>query len=504
MSRRRYASLAVGSVLCLFAFSLFNYSPSPYQPVLDITMPEPPLPQDSLPPVLEPVVQPVVKPVVEPVVEPVVAAPEVKPVVVDPYGPESSLQGAPTQSFRDNLKPNEKYITSWISAGWTNDVMTYGNLLYLAVITGRIPIMPMFTPSHIGGGVAPVAFGEVFDVPRLRKLMGRPVLEWKEVKDERSEFRDQLGCWNGWEAVQYREANPRYSIVPQHLKIDLSYTKMPSWIKLIPNFEHDQHSTFWALARFGWPQTRAETLASQPPSPSLTANFTAAPDEQLLCYDYLYFVCAHQPYEYDNDFSPAWQHAGAHMHFLPDLEVLADRYVRRAFGFSDADPRSTPPFIGIHVRHLDFAVYCGELPLHDCFAPLPVIARRVKEVQDELLATKGILVEHVVMTSDERNETWWQEVTEVFGWSRLHHLEWAGAGEPREPAITPIKGAPEGLRRWHDWYPLLIDATVQSAGVGFVGTDRSTMTIIARRRVETWQGGASRIVKWGTIGADDH
>jgi hypothetical protein len=40
--------------------------------------------------------------------------------------------------------------------------------------------------------------------------------------------------------------------------------------------------------------------------------------------------------------------------------------------------------------------------------------------------------------------------------------------------------------------------------MGFVGTDRSTMTIMARRRVEAWHDGAVRTFKWGTPDADDH
>lgn len=53
-------------------------------------------------------------------------------------------------------------------------------------------------------------------------------------------------------------------------------------------------------------------------------------------------------------------------------------------------------------------------------------------------------------------------------------------------------------------YPLLIDAVIQSGGIGFVGTDRSTMSILARRRVEAWHGGITRTVLWGHVGADDH
>lgn len=74
-------------------------------------------------------------------------------------------------------------------------------------------------------------------------------------------------------------------------------------------------------------------------------------------------------------------------------------------------------------------------------------------------------------------------------------------------------------------YPALIDAVVQSMGVGFVGTARSTMSLVARRRVEDWNGGVTREVsrrflctsayvsnefvlplqvKWGSTDADDN
>jgi hypothetical protein len=53
-------------------------------------------------------------------------------------------------------------------------------------------------------------------------------------------------------------------------------------------------------------------------------------------------------------------------------------------------------------------------------------------------------------------------------------------------------------------YPLLIDAVIQSNGIGFVGTDGSTMSEMAKRRCESWHGGVTRTVKWGHIGADDH
>ena len=99
--------------------------------------------------------------------------------------------------------------------------MTYGNLIYLGMITSRIPIIPMFTPSHIGGGVPPIAFGDVFDVPRLRKALNRPILEWREVKAEHSDSVDVLGCWDTWQSLQYTEKAPRGSVVTGHLNLGM-------------------------------------------------------------------------------------------------------------------------------------------------------------------------------------------------------------------------------------------------------------------------------------------
>jgi len=53
-------------------------------------------------------------------------------------------------------------------------------------------------------------------------------------------------------------------------------------------------------------------------------------------------------------------------------------------------------------------------------------------------------------------------------------------------------------------YPVFLDAVIQSNGAGFVGTHGSTMTTLARRRVESWHGGPTRVIRWGWPGADDH
>lgn len=70
----------------------------------------------------------------------------------------------------------------------------------------------------------------------------------------------------------------------------MSYTKAPEWIKLIPGEINDKHTTFWALASLGFPNIRDRELV--PPRASDMHGVRLPPDQQLLCYDYLYYVCA--------------------------------------------------------------------------------------------------------------------------------------------------------------------------------------------------------------------
>lgn len=97
----------------------------------------------------------------------------------------------------------------------------------------------------------------------------------------------------------------------------------------------------------------------------------------------------------------------------------------------------------MHVRHGDFGEWCWDAErFEDCFAPLSAVARRVqyvlcissylifetqtrftyREVRDEVLERHGIDIpmKHVIMTSDETDETWWDEVAS-YGWKRIDH-----------------------------------------------------------------------------------
>ncbi|KAL6305618.1 hypothetical protein BKA93DRAFT_730716 [Sparassis latifolia] len=390
----------------------------------------------------------------------------------------------------DALRNDSKYLTSWYGAGFNNDVMTIANMIYLAMLTDRVPILPPLT-SYISGSAPPLPFSQLFNVSYLMQKLQLPVLEWHQIKDWSLSHAlgqpDSLGCWNVWEVANVWSDSPRGSYTPTLLNLaDISYTRAPSWVKLIPGYEHDSHSPFWALARLAFPQTRTATLADpeeHPTRPSERWGAVLPPDEQLLCFDYLYYACGMMPSEFDWDYSPSWRFVLKHFKWTENLQTLSREYLRRTLNVTEGE--LIPPYITLHARRGDFIGMCGSTPRDDCFPPLSAFARRVAEVQEELREKHGIEARHVIMTSDEQDAAWWEGVA-AQGWLRVDH---------------------DGARTaevYGNWYPVIVDAVIQSGGMGFVGTDSSTFTTMARRRVEDWNNGAVRTVKWGRPNADAH
>lgn len=173
------------------------------------------------------------------------------------------------------------------------DDLPQDNTIYLGLLTGRIPVIPPFAPTHVGGDANNILFSEVFDISRLSSLIGSPVIEWADLK-QGDELED-LGCWSIWQSQQDYEDNPRMAWLPQQLSLDLSYTKSPSWVKAMPGNEHDKMSNFFDLAKLAFPEARNEYLQSGVDlkrTPSPIHQTISDPDEHLLCMDYLYYVSA--------------------------------------------------------------------------------------------------------------------------------------------------------------------------------------------------------------------
>jgi hypothetical protein len=157
---------------------------------------------------------------------------------------------------------------------------------------------------------------------------------------------------------------------------------------------------------------------------------------------------------------------------------MADDVVRHVLGLRAGV--TIPPFISMHVRHGDFGDWCVGLEKSKCYAPLSTWSRHVDEVRAHLRqrGVRGSLP--VVVTSDEDDEAWWAEVS-AKGWYRVNHVELQTA------------------EKYGKWYPVFLDAVIQGSGTGFLGTMKSTMSLLAKRRVEDWQNGVGQMVQWNAF-----
>ncbi|KAG9017681.1 hypothetical protein FRB90_000271 [Tulasnella sp. 427] len=240
----------------------------------------------------------------------------------------------------------------------------------------------------------------------------------------------------------------------------------------------DHHTSFWGLAQLGFKDGREEALQNAKVYPSGHHRHELPPDDQIMCFDNLYYVGASKLFEWEKDYSPAWRFVGKHARFHPKMVKLAEQYLRKAFGLSDGE--LIPKFISMHIRHGDFKNDCKDTPKEYCMAPLSTLAKAVEQVRETLKSQRGVLISgaHVLITSDEEDPAWWAEVDRL-GWSYINH------------------GNERTVEKYGKWLPIFIDAMHQSMGTGFVGTLGSTMSLVALRRVMDWNGGFGVMVPFG-------
>ncbi|KAJ7015966.1 hypothetical protein C8F04DRAFT_983903, partial [Mycena alexandri] len=378
----------------------------------------------------------------------------------------------------DNLRPNLRYITSWPANGWSNQVIQYMNLIYLAQLTERVPIIPRFRPVHMGANASHLDFSDVFDLPRLQQELGMTsVLEWRQIKDLNSETVDELGCWDIQDKTW--EADRLYLEPPVDLKLDISYSRAPEWVRASDGGASPK-TLLWPLASLVYLTEHTNGLERLPAELSPLHRVELSPDEHLFCCNSMYFGV--EMLGEVRDISPAWHAVGRHMRWTAKVEEIAMRYVRQTLGVTPRE--SIPPFFAVHIRRGDFVIWCNiaGVTAQECFAPLSAFARRVDEMRAALFEGRGVSVERVIVTSDEEDPDWWAAVSSL-GWLRPDHSQ--------------------TVELYGPWYPMFIDAVIQSTAAGFVGTDTSTVSILSRRRVAE-MGGLSEMVRWGWRGADDH
>ncbi|KAG6911162.1 hypothetical protein DXG01_003902 [Tephrocybe rancida] len=339
--------------------------------------------------------------------------------------------------------------------------MSYVNMIYLATISDRIPIVPPFAPDHhISPSAGPLPFGEIFDLNELRNRIRKPVLEWSDVKSlpprlslDAPSSVEQIGCWST------RPPEQKEPILAQnllhHLGLDISYTRLPPHTRQDPVLAAHGHISLIPLAEKIYPlsplsNAEDKTLMAQSPN-----GAKLSPGNHLACFDFMYYASVGTtPYEWKSPWSPAWRNIGQHLKFTDSVTDL---------------------FITVHARRGDFVHQC---PDDQCLAPISAYLRRVKEIQGALFVKMGIKVTEVIITSDEKDPAFWAEVREE-GWKYIDHA------------------AERTLELHGEWYVPIIDIVAQSLGVGFVGSIESTVSIVSARRVEDWYHGITRMVNWG-------
>ncbi|CAK5271809.1 unnamed protein product [Mycena citricolor] len=241
----------------------------------------------------------------------VTAVPETVAPVEEDY---VLVNGAPTASFKDNLRADVKYILSFPGSGFTNDVMLYVRVITpsISLLSGpqspedesnlsvynneRVPVIPYFVPTH------------------------EPILEWGDIKvsndpshvvlvvnpqaqDLGSTKIDTLGCWNVWEAVlagkqTTLDPSPERMKLGMNLVIGLWNSFEYFFRHLVYNGTRIDQAVPWQSPEYRYAirfshvarvsRQRNEHLTTPVRSPLLHASLP--PDEQLLCFDNLYWA----------------------------------------------------------------------------------------------------------------------------------------------------------------------------------------------------------------------
>ena len=240
-------------------------------------------------------------------------------------------------------------------------------MIYLGFLSDRIPIIPPFGPGpHVcescssvyistlihqnrkarSAGLVP--FGRIFNLTRARNEIHKPLLEWSDVKDLPSPTliqsppdseREPLGCFS---TRPEHDPHPnRVREVVNHLQFDIAYSRVPTSARLNPSNNREDFLVFPKLAPYIFPRRprppprgHFEFMEASPMGHKLP------PDEQITCFDYLYYITSSSEvvYEWEHSWSPPWVQVAKYLHFTDDLVEIAQGYLWRVFGSSDGIP----------------------------------------------------------------------------------------------------------------------------------------------------------------------
>ena len=240
------------------------------------------------------------------------------------------------------------------------------------------------------------------------------------------------------------------------------------------------------------------------------------PDPQLLCFDSTFFVGTANnlqkvreenddpageevPYEVPRDYEgDAWRLVGQYIRFNDEIEELAESYLVDLFGIRGRE--YIPPFISMHIvrplsspavlddmdktekvsiqRRTDFAQARGLISIESYSSALSRLLVRLQKRIDDPDSWHGpsshlanyhnslpASVYAVVVTTDEEMSSEFVREVKKIGWKVVDH----------EKMGTEDK--------YGGWYLPMIDGAILARGSGFVGTEWSTFSFLAVRKI---------------------
>ena len=219
-------------------------------------------------------------------------------------------------------------------------------MIFLGLLSDRIPIVPPFAPDHhITYSAGALPFGRVFNLSRAREALKSPLIEWHEVKalsDPSSiaapapSEREHIGCWS---TKPESEAKPlRVSSIVDNLRLDISYTRVPMETRRDDHDRNDNFIDFTHLVPYIFPKEPVHPPDFFPLMDPSPMGRRLAPGTRLACFDHLYYATSSlEIFEWRFSWSPAWRFVAKHLYFTDFLYDLAKAYLARAFKTTQYD-----------------------------------------------------------------------------------------------------------------------------------------------------------------------
>ncbi|BGP20070.1 hypothetical protein JCM10213v2_008205 [Rhodosporidiobolus nylandii] len=328
-------------------------------------------------------------------------------------GPKYPLKSnIPLHSFRANLKEGHGYVTSFPYGGLTNQLLELFKLVHVAQRLDRAAIIPELKATHSEGGDVPAS--EFFDLRSFGYYSNVSMVQWHDVKipDITGTQQEVLSCW-GW-----RDERPL-----ERYNIKTHFWPFPGQLQVPSSIETS--ITFPGI----------EVLASQDNTPWLTEtaqrffagtdNAPPFPDQQLMCFENLFYVPTVKFVEGNVDQSytieelrpdgPVWDKVGQHLRFNDHVNHVTDEFMIALLG------SRRKQFIGVHIRQGDFVTLGRASKAYD--EVIDNYSAGVKKVEEELRkrrnGPKGRL--SVVFTTDSDDPAFIFKISKRLGWIFANH-----------------------------------------------------------------------------------